>query len=143
MNHPKTFRAYRRTASPIPRTVEPTNEQFPSEIESNEVIIKIRAVSLNYRDIGMLNGRYPINAQECGIPASDCAGEVFSFGSNVTEFQIGDRVSPCFNISDWDGKQRDGVSRTLGADIGVLAEYVVMDANLLVHVPKYLSWEEV
>lgn len=140
---PTTYRAYRRTTGPLPRTIEPSIEQLPAELAPHQVLIRVHAVSLNYRDIGMLNGRYPIAVQERGIPASDCAGEVVAVGSAVQAFKIGDRVSPCFNISDIDGTQRDGVSETLGANLGVLAEYILMDERVLVHIPKHLSWEEV
>lgn len=143
MSLPTMYRAYRRTTGPVPRTIEPTTEHLPTKLAPNEVLLKIHAVSLNYRDIGMLNGRYPIAVPERGIPASDCAAEVAAIGSNVTQFKEGDAVSPCFNVGDLSGKERDAGSKTLGADAGVLAEYTVFEEDVLVHLPKHLSWEEV
>ncbi|KAF2255106.1 GroES-like protein [Trematosphaeria pertusa] len=142
MSLPTMYRAYRRTTGPVPRTIEPTTEHLPTKLAPNEVLLKIHAVSLNYRDIGMLNGRYPIAVPERGIPASDCAAEVAAIGSNVTQFKEGDAVSPCFNVGDLSGKERDAGSKTLGADAGVLAEYTVFEEDVLVHLPKHLSWEE-
>ncbi|KAF2474446.1 NAD(P)-binding protein [Lindgomyces ingoldianus] len=142
MSLPKTYKAYRRTRGDLPRTIEPTIEHLPKELAPDEVIIKIHAVSLNFRDVGMLNGKYPVPVQEHGIAASDCAAEVVAIGSNVKDFNIGDRVSPCFNLSDLTGKERDGISQTLGGDVGVLAEYAVFDQKVLVHLPKHLTWEE-
>ncbi|ORX91752.1 hypothetical protein BCR34DRAFT_581365 [Clohesyomyces aquaticus] len=141
MSLPSTYRAYRRTSGSRPLTIIPSIETLQS-LSLSQVLIKIHAVSLNFRDIGMLDGRYPISSQERGIPCSDCAGEVAAVGTDVKRFRIGDRVSPCFNIGDLFGKERDGVSRTLGADVGVLGEYAVFEEEEIVRVSALLSWEE-
>ncbi|OAG04548.1 GroES-like protein [Paraphaeosphaeria sporulosa] len=146
---PHTYRAYRKTSGPFPRTIELFSAPLLQQLAPRDVLIRVRAVALNYRDIAMLNGRYPTDHENAGLPCSDCAGEVAAIGSSVQGFQIGDRVSPCFNMDDLDGKQRDEEVRTLGGSVmgqgagpGVLGEYVIFSEDVLVRVPKYLTWEE-
>ncbi|KAF2797485.1 GroES-like protein [Melanomma pulvis-pyrius CBS 109.77] len=140
---PKTYRAWRRTTGDLPRTIELTVEHLPQEISPSEIIVKIHAVSLNFRDHAMLSGRYPLSSTNGAITASDCAAEVVAIGSNVKEFKIGDRVAPTLNVADPAGKSRNGdYSKILGTEVGVLAEYAVFEEEVLVHLPKHLSWEE-
>lgn len=140
---PTTCRAFRRTVGDIPTTIEPSQETLPSNLGPKEVLIKIQAVSLNFRDVAMLNGRYPMEVEERGIPCSDCAAEVVAIGQAVQDFNIGDHVSPIFDVTNFTGKE-DVPTKGLGGDIpGVLREYAVFEDKLLVHLPKYLTWEEV
>ena len=140
---PQTFTVYRRTSGDLPRTVKPCTETLSQELGPNDVLIKIHAVSLNFRDVAMLNGRYPVEVTESGVPASDCAAEVRGLGSNVKAFAIGDRVAPIFDQGNLTG-QDDTPSRALGGDVdGVLREYAVYDEKVLVRLPQNLSWEEV
>ena len=80
---PETYRSFRRTVGDLPLTIEPSTEKLPTVLGPTDVIIKIRVVSLNFRDVGMLNGRYIAPVEERGIPASDCAAEVVAIGSDV------------------------------------------------------------
>ncbi|KAF2258919.1 GroES-like protein, partial [Lojkania enalia] len=139
---PQSYKAYRRTAGPYPRTIELTTEHLPPSLSPKDVLIKIHAVSLNFRDVGMLDGRYPIPVAEHGITASDCAAEIVATGSEAHKFKVGDRVSPCFNIGDLSGRKRDSVGEMLGDKIGVLAEYAVFHEDVLVKIPRNMSWEE-
>ncbi|KAK3325066.1 alcohol dehydrogenase [Apodospora peruviana] len=149
---PETHRAYRRTPGTgtaenpvsIEQTTEPT---IPSggKLGPHDVMIRIRAVSLNYRDIAMLNGRYTMNTLDSGIVASDCAAEVAALGSSVTDFKVGDRVSPIFALEYRTGNEDLEVDEfsMLGGDCdGVLREYAVFEDKVLVHLPKHLTWEE-
>lgn len=91
----------------------------------------------------MLNGRYPVDVIENGIPTSDCAAEVVEVGSDVKIFGHGDHVAPIFFLNDLTGEE-DDPKQALGGDVeGVLREYAVYDEKVLVHLPKSLSWEEV
>ncbi|KAF5532669.1 alcohol dehydrogenase [Fusarium mexicanum] len=63
MSLPETYRAFRRTTGELPRTIELSTEEVLRELGPNEVLIKIHAVSLNFRDVAMLNGRYPVEAR--------------------------------------------------------------------------------
>ncbi|KAJ4356430.1 uncharacterized protein N0V89_004463 [Didymosphaeria variabile] len=146
---PTTYRDYRRTSGSLPRSIELHTQSLPQQLLPHEVLIRVKAVSLNWRDIAMLSGRYPTDHENAGRPCSDCAGEIAAIGDAVKDFKVGDRVSPCFNLDDLDGKQRDGEVRTLGGSVtgqaagpGVLSEYVIFEEGVLVKVPGYLSWEE-
>lgn len=143
MSYPKTYSAYRRTAGALPLTIEQTTESLPISLGPNEVLVKIHAVSLNFRDVGMLVGRYPALVEERGIACSDCAAEVVAVGSKVTGFRVGDRVSATFSPTFLEGDE-DGEHLALGGEVpGVLREWAVFEERILVKVPEYMSWEQV
>ncbi|KAK5700478.1 hypothetical protein LTR97_004995 [Elasticomyces elasticus] len=140
---PTKYRSFRRTTGDLPHAITPSQETLPERLGPNDVLIKIHAVSLNYRDVAMLNGRYPVKVIDRGVPASDCAAEVVGIGSAVRGFEKGDHVAPIFDINNLSG-QDDASMRALGGDVdGVLREYAVFNEEVLVQLPKYLSWEEV
>jgi threonine dehydrogenase-like Zn-dependent dehydrogenase len=117
-------------------------EKLPSIIQATQVLIRIHAVSLNYRDVAMMNGKYPVQVVDRGIPASDCAAEVITVGSGVNDFQPGDHVTVIFDLNNLTGTEDE--TKALGGDVdGVLRQYAVFDQSVLVHLPKHLSWEEV
>jgi NADPH:quinone reductase-like Zn-dependent oxidoreductase len=139
---PKTYKAFRRTVGTTPTTLEQVTEEIPAILGPNDVLIKVHAVSLNYRDVAMMHGKYPIEVIDHGVPASDCAAEVMKVGSEVQDFKVGDRVAPIFDNNNFDGTEDE--SKVLGGDIdGVLREYAVFHHSVLFHLPKHLSWEEV
>jgi NADPH:quinone reductase-like Zn-dependent oxidoreductase len=110
-----------------------------------QVLVRIRAVSLNYRDILLVTGRYGVaTVRPDLIPVSDGAGEVVSVGEGVTKWKAGDRVAGIFAQSWHGGAQVDDAWATAlgGAIDGMLAEYVVLDAEGLVRLPAHLSFEE-
>jgi NADPH:quinone reductase-like Zn-dependent oxidoreductase len=109
-----------------------------------QVLIRIRAVSLNYRDLLISKGLYNPKLRLPLIPCSDGAGEVQVTGAGVTRFKPGDRVTANF-MPAWIGGQLDETkSRSaLGGDVdGVLAEEVVLPEDGLVTIPDHLSFEE-
>lgn len=111
---------------------------------TGEVLIKMRAVSLNYRDLGVIDGFYNPNLVLPLIPVSDGVGEVVGLGEHAERFKLGERVSGIFNQKWISGEltQEDLVS-TLGNPLdGLLAEYVVLNEKGLVRVPDHLSDEE-
>ncbi|KAF2088020.1 NAD(P)-binding protein [Saccharata proteae CBS 121410] len=139
---PETYQAFRRTTGPLPRTIERTTEKVPKNLSPTDVLIHIHAVSLNFRDIAMLDGRYPIEVLEHGISASDCAASVAVVGSSVKAFAPGDHVSPIFDLNALTGEEYDN-PKALGGDApGVLAQYAVFDEKYLVHLPKDMAWTE-
>jgi NADPH:quinone reductase-like Zn-dependent oxidoreductase len=110
---------------------------------AGEVLIRVHATSLNYRDTAVVSGRYPGQTLPM-IPLSDGAGEVVEVGESVTRVQVGDRVAGIF-FQDWiAGKlTREKIKSALGGAIdGMLAEYVVLNQEGLVHLPAHLSYEE-
>lgn len=140
MSIPQTCKAFRRTADGS--TVEKVEEKLPSSLQPTQVLLRIHAISLNYRDVAMMNGKYPVPVIDRGIPASDCAAEVAAVGSEVKDFRPGDRVATLFDLNSITGTEDE--TQVLGGDVdGVLRQYAVFDQNVLVHLPKHLSWEEV
>lgn len=115
------------------------------EPDYGQVLIRVRAVSLNYRDVVVANGQYPFSVPTADmIPLSDGAGEVIAVGPGVRRWKAGDRVAGIFSQSWQGGVQPDDAWETClgGAVDGMLAEQVVLDQAGLVRVPDYLSWEE-
>ena len=110
----------------------------------NQVLVKIHANSLNFRDLIIPMGGYPRNDTLPMIPLSDGAGEVVEVGSEVTEFKTGDRVMGNF-FQNWiKGELKDAeVGSALGGSInGTLAEYAVFNADATLRVPEHLSYLE-
>ncbi|MDX7951484.1 NAD(P)-dependent alcohol dehydrogenase [Lichenihabitans sp. Uapishka_5] len=109
-----------------------------------QALIRIRATSLNYRDLMMVTGIYGGQTRAGLVPLSDGAGEVEAVGPDTSRVKPGDRVCAIFS-PDWlGGAVREGlVERALGGAIdGVLSEYVVVPEGALVHMPDHLSFEE-
>jgi NADPH:quinone reductase-like Zn-dependent oxidoreductase len=110
-----------------------------------QVLVRMHAASINYRDLMIVNGRAARGAPPANlVPLSDGAGEVVSIGPEVTRVKSGDRVAGCF-MQTWIGGPigpDDAASSMGGAIDGVLAEYRVFDQNGLVHLPTHLSYEQ-
>lgn len=116
-------------------------ERAIPSLARNEVLIRMKAVSLNSRDLGVINGFYNPNLNKPLIPVSDGVGEVVALGEEATKFQLGERVSGIFTQSWTTGEatQENWVS-TLGSPLdGMLAEYVVLPEDGLVRVPEHLT----
>ena len=69
-------------------------------IDKYEVLIRIRAVTLNYRDYAMAHGKYPFPVKDQVIPCSDAAGDIVQVGSMVEGLKVGDRVIGTFDVSN-------------------------------------------
>jgi len=105
------------------------------------VRVRLRAATLNYRDLMVLKGFYPVSTKEPLVPGSDGAGEVIETGASVTRFKVGDRVTTCF-FPDWvEGRMSlPKIATALGAGgAGTLAEEVVLDERSLVATPAHLD----
>lgn len=106
-----------------------------------QVLVRIRAVSLNYRDLLVVKGVWRPTSPR--IPASDGVGEVVAVGEGVTRMRTGDRVAGIF-LPGWiDGEAAPERLRVpslggVGTD-GVLAELVVFEEKSVVRVPEHLS----
>ncbi len=109
---------------------------------ATQALLKMRAASLNYRDLlvpkrgyGAKTGTLPL------IPISDGVGEVVALGAGVSRVRTGDRVCPIF-MPRWLGGEASGerLNATLGGPLdGVMTEYLVVDETAVVQVPEYLS----
>lgn len=109
-----------------------------------QAVIKLSAVSLNYRDLLTIQGKYNPRLPLPLVPVSDGVGTVVGIGDGVTRVKVGDRVAASFS-QKWLGGEpaRPKVGATLGGPLdGMLAEYRVLHEDGLVHVPTHLSDEE-
>lgn len=114
------------------------------EARPGQVLVKVHAVSLNYRDLLVVTGKYNPKMALPRIPVSDGAGEVVAVGEGVTRVKVGDRVAAIF-MQNWvDGAPSAAKIRgALGGDIdGMLAEYVVLHESGVIAIPGHLSYEE-
>ena len=122
------------------------SEELPTpEPGHGEVRVRVRAVSLNYRDLLVINGAYSKNLPLPMVPCSDGAGEVEAVGAGVTRWKVGDRVAGCFFAGGWiDGPAREAAGKTAmgGAIDGMLVEEKVLPESAVVAIPKHLSFEE-
>lgn len=109
-----------------------------------EVVVRMRAWSLNYRDMLVVRGEYNPRLRRPMIPLSDGAGEVVEIGSGVTRVKTGDRVMGAFMQRWIDGEPDEAALRSAlgGAIDGVATEYAVFHEDGLVRIPDYLTWEE-
>jgi len=111
-----------------------------------QVLVRMRAVSLNYRDLMIAVGRYRLGAEQIKniVPVSDGAGEVAEIGEDVDRFKVGDRVVNAFVPGLITGQSRpDSLPRLRGAPHdGVLSEYALFEQDDLVTLPPGLSFED-
>jgi NADPH:quinone reductase-like Zn-dependent oxidoreductase len=116
----------------------------PKDLSPTQVLIKVKAVSLNARDAQIASGRYPapIQVQAGIIAGSDAAGDIVAVGKDVSRVKIGDKVTPLFAQSFLHGQyDPDYQKNGLGGGIdGVLSQYFVCDQEGVVPVPKHLDY---
>ena len=113
--------------------------------DTGEVLVRVRATSLNYRDLVTVKGgavtrgiRLPL------VPLSDGAGEVVEVGRDAARFKPGDRVVASFFQSWLAGPPQSSFFRSAlgGAINGTLSEYISLSENGLVRIPDYMTFEE-
>ncbi|MFB2772225.1 NAD(P)-dependent alcohol dehydrogenase [Pelatocladus sp. BLCC-F211] len=112
--------------------------------QAGQVLIRVHATSLNYRDLIVAAGTYNPTQKYPLIPMSDGAGEVVAVGEGVTRVKVGDRVAGIF-FQDWIYGQltRQKMKSDLGGGIdGMLAEHVILHQDGVVILPDHLSYEE-
>jgi NADPH:quinone reductase-like Zn-dependent oxidoreductase len=108
---------------------------------AGQLLLRIKAVSLNYRDLLMVTGNYNPTQPLPLVPCSDAAGEVVDVGEGVSSVTVGDRVMPVFSQSWLAGEPtRERLRATLGGPLdGTLREYMVVPEYGVVAVPDHLS----
>ena len=111
---------------------------------AGQVLVKMKAWSLHYRDWMMVKGIYNPKLKLPFVPLSDGVGEVITVGDGVTRVKVGDRVAGCFMQRWIAGTLTDAAAKSAlgGAIEGVAAEQVVLQEDGVVPVPKHLSDEE-
>jgi NADPH:quinone reductase-like Zn-dependent oxidoreductase len=109
-----------------------------------QVLVRMKAASLNFRDLLMVRGLYNPRQSLPIIPCSDGAGEVVEVGPGVTRVRKGDRVTPTFFQGWVSGRPTlEKAATTLGSPLdGVLAEYRVLREDGVVLVPAHLGFEQ-
>ena len=109
-----------------------------------QVLVRMRAAALNYRDLVVIKGGYGPRQTLPRIPISDGAGEVAAVGAGVSRVKVGDRVVGCFSPSWIEGPvTQEKVDSALGCYVdGVLAEYTLFNAESVLPFPAHLSFEE-
>ncbi|CAO1632346.1 unnamed protein product [Sympodiomycopsis kandeliae] len=112
----------------------------------HEVVVKVHAVSLNYRDLIIAKNQYPLALKDDAvIPVSDGAGVVEAIGEDVDDWKAGDRVVGIFTADHLYGavaEEKLEKSAFGGPIDGWLAQYVAVPAHALVSIPKHMSFEE-
>jgi NADPH:quinone reductase-like Zn-dependent oxidoreductase len=106
-----------------------------------QVLLRMRAVSLNYRDLMMVEGTYNPRQPLPLVPCSDGVGEVVVVGEGVSGLAVGDRVATLFSQGWMGGRPSVGELRaTLGGPLdGTLAEMMVLPSSGVIQVPEHLE----
>lgn len=120
------------------------NERPSPRPGPGEVLVRMRANSINYRDLVTIENAAARGIPFPRIPNSDGAGDVVAVGDGVTGVAPGDRVASCF-FQDWSAGpiQAPMMASALGGALdGVLAEEVVLKAGGVIPLPDHLSYEQ-
>ncbi|KIY04192.1 uncharacterized protein Z520_00885 [Fonsecaea multimorphosa CBS 102226] len=101
-----------------------------------EVLIKVHSVAINYRDIAISRGIYPLAVKDNVVPCTDMAGEVLQVSKQVDNLSVGDAVVAAISSSTLYGTVKDQ-DHTLGStQDGVLREYIVLPVHQVIKLPK-------
>ena len=113
-------------------------------LAAHEVRLRVHAVALNYRDLMVANGSYPVVSDQPLVPGSDGAGEIVEVGAGVTRFKPGDRAITTF-FPDWRhgevSPERTSTTFGAGGD-GLLTQQIAVSEEALVAIPDGLSYAE-
>jgi NADPH:quinone reductase-like Zn-dependent oxidoreductase len=123
--------------------LQPETRPLP-QAGPGEVLVRLRANSLNQRDLMAARGALPRNGQAGVVPLCDGAGEVVAIGSGVRSVGVGDRVIGTFFQRWIAGALRpEHTGTTLGSDVdGLLREYAVLPESGVLRFPAHLSYAE-
>jgi NADPH:quinone reductase-like Zn-dependent oxidoreductase len=115
----------------------------PAEPASGEILLKMRAGALNFLDMAVAAGGYPVSYPV--VPIADGAGEIMAIGESVPDFAVGDRVA-VHPKPHWIAGETNAadVAATRGATLpGAVREWAIVAATSVVKAPEHLSWEEI
>lgn len=116
-------------------------DEPPAALGQGQVRLRVRAVSLNFRDLAIAQGWYPTAGKEPLVPGSDGVGEIIETGPGVSLFKSGDRVATSF-FPDW-VEGRMSMPRILtalgGGGAGTFAEEIVLPETALIRSPAHLD----
>jgi NADPH:quinone reductase-like Zn-dependent oxidoreductase len=109
----------------------------------HEILVRVQANSLNARELSVLKGTYPLPVKPDVVMCANGAGEISATGSAVTRVKVGDKVAAAMFPRWIDGPISWEYAPQLGGSLdGMLAEYVVLSEDAVVHIPEHLSFEE-
>jgi NADPH:quinone reductase-like Zn-dependent oxidoreductase len=116
-------------------------DQARPEPAAGEVLVRVRAASLNYRDRMLVEGSYLPNLKLPLVPVSDAAGEVVAVGEGVTRWKVGDRVTTHYTTNWLAGEMNEShQTAKLGGPLpGMLREFAALPEQALVATPAHLS----
>ena len=119
-------------------------ERPKPKVGPNQVLVRIRATSINYRDAMILSGNYARGVALPRIPLSDGAGEIVEVGSEVARVKTGDRVCGTFFQRWITGPVFPEIQDAAlgGTAEGVLTEYALLEGDGVVRFPEHLSFAE-
>ena len=115
--------------------LESFQEPVPSAAK-HEILVKVRSVALNFRDVAIATGTYPVPVKDNLVPCSDMAGEVVEVGEGVSGFAVGDWVTAPVSLDTLYGPVKDGAGSLGGSEDGVLREYFTLQGNTAIKIPK-------
>jgi NADPH:quinone reductase-like Zn-dependent oxidoreductase len=111
--------------------------------DAADIVVRVRAASINRRDLMILDKTYPLPAKPGIVPLSDGAGEVVAIGDKVMRFKVGDRVTGSYWPKWRDGRLAADLVDQLGCTVdGMATEYAVLDEQWAVRLPDHLGYEE-
>lgn len=115
--------------------------QVRPEPGPHQVVIRVRAASVNRRDLMLLDGTYPLPLTPGIVPLCDGVGEVIALGDGISRAAIGDRITASYFVHWVDGPQTLALAaEQYGANRhGFLATYAVVEEDSIVHVPEHLT----
>jgi NADPH:quinone reductase-like Zn-dependent oxidoreductase len=115
-----------------------------SQLGPTQVRLRMRAMSINFRDLMVLKGIYPAASKAPLVPGSDGAGDVVETGAAVTRFKVGDRATTHFFPNWVEGAATPAkIAGALGGgDAGTFSEEIVLDERAVVPTPAHLDYAE-
>ncbi|KAK3671654.1 hypothetical protein LTR78_008387 [Recurvomyces mirabilis] len=114
------------------------------KVQAHEVLLKIHATTLNYRDLVIANGGYPFPVKDNVVPLSDAAGTIEEVGEAVQDLKKGDWAISNFDVTNLYGPQPNWLNGLGGPIDGVLRQYIAIPATAIVKIPSStkLSWSQ-
>jgi NADPH:quinone reductase-like Zn-dependent oxidoreductase len=112
-------------------------------IGDRQILVRVCANSLNFRELSILRGTYPLPVKADVVMCADGAGEVVRVGESVMRAKVGDRVAAAMFPRWIDGPIEWEYAPQIGGSLdGMLSRMVVLDEDAVVHFPAHLSFEE-
>lgn len=127
-------KVFRLTKQESPKDIKQFEEPIP-KINEYEVLIKVKAVSLNFRDFAIATNKYPFPVKDNVVPLSDGSGTVVEVGEKVVGLKKGDNVIGNFDASNIFGPQKTWNYGHGGPIDGFLRQYIALPATVATKIP--------